>query len=89
MQDKYLEITFRKGKSIAAYLYLSRQNSTRCARTERIKEGLIVDFDERDNAIGIEITAPTKIKIKEINDVLQQFKIPLISEEELAPLKAA
>jgi uncharacterized protein YuzE len=89
MQDNYLEITFRKGKPVAAYLYLSRQTNAHSACTKRFKPGIIVDFDERNNAIGIEITAPNKIKIQEINEALQRYQIPLISEKELAPLKAA
>jgi uncharacterized protein YuzE len=89
MHDKYLEVTFRKGKPIAAYLYLSRQNNAQSARTKRFKAGIIVDFDEKDNAIGIEITAPNKIKNHEINEVFQLLHIPPFSEEELAPLKAA
>lgn len=89
MRDKYLEITFRKGKPVAAYLYLSRQNDVRSARTQSIRPGIIADFDEKDNAIGIEITAPEKVSIYQINEVLRQLHISPVSEEELAPLKAA
>jgi uncharacterized protein YuzE len=89
MHDKYLEVTFRKGKPVAAYLYLSRRNNAQSIRTKRFKAGIIVDFDESNNAIGVEITAPNKIQIHEINEVFQMLRIPPFSDEELAPLKAA
>ena len=34
MRDRYLEITFRKGKPLAAYLYLSRASGVQSLRTE-------------------------------------------------------
>jgi uncharacterized protein YuzE len=89
MHDKYLEVTFRKGKPVAAYLYLSGQNKARSVHTKRFKAGIIVDFDESNNAIGVEITAPNKTKISEINEVFEKLRIQPFSEEELAPLKAA
>lgn len=39
--------------------------------------------------IGLEITAPDQVTLDQINAVLESFKLPLISPEELAPLKAA
>ena len=89
MKDKYLEITYRKGKILAAYIYLSRDTGIKSERTEKMYEGIIIDFDKNNNAIGIEITAPSKITINEINEILEKFKISPISESELAPLLKA
>jgi uncharacterized protein YuzE len=89
MKDIYLEITFRKGKSLAAYIYLSRKTGTHVINSVKYKEGIIVDFDEANNAIGLEITAPHMTSFNEINEILDQLKIAPISEQELAPLKAA
>jgi uncharacterized protein YuzE len=89
MHDRYLEITFRKGKPLAAYIYLSRQTGEKAASTKKFTEGLVVDFDKSNNVIGIEITSPTAVGIAEINNVLSQLRLAPISELELAPLKAA
>jgi hypothetical protein len=89
MRDNYLEITYRKGKAVSAYLYLSRKPNAQSARTKKIKDGIIVDFDEMDNPIGIEITAPSLVSASEINSLLEQFHINSIPEEDLLPLKAA
>ncbi len=46
MKRRYLEVTFRKGKPFAAYLYLPRPTGTRAARTVDAGRGVQVDFDE-------------------------------------------
>lgn len=89
MKDRYLEVTFRKGKVLAAYLYLPRQAGTKSVRTELRGPGLLVDYGQGGEPIGLEITAPDRVTLDQINAVLEGFKLPLISQEELAPLKAA
>ena len=44
MREHYLEITYRKGKPLAAYLYLSSASGVRSVRTEPRDAGLLVDF---------------------------------------------
>jgi len=89
MKDRYLEITFRKGKIVAAYIYLSRDTETKAEYTRKIKEGIIIDFDKNNNTIGVEITAPKKVTTNEINAILKEYHISPISEQELAPLLKA
>ena len=89
MQDNYLEITYRKGKPLCAYLYLSRKPNEHSARTQKYKDGIIIDFDENNNPIGIEMTAPSLASASEINILLEKFHVNSIPEEDLLPLKAA
>lgn len=89
MRDKYLEITFRKGRAVAAYIYLARNTGCLSAYTKKVKEGIILDFSQTDEVIGIEITAPTKISITEINEILQQYRLSPLTEQELSPLLKA
>ena len=89
MRDRYLEITFRKGKPLAAYLYFPRKNRARSVRTENVGEGLLVDYGAGGQPIGLEITAPTLVTLDQINEVLRELKLPLLDPEELAPLQAA
>ncbi|MEQ8766417.1 MAG: DUF2283 domain-containing protein [Planctomycetota bacterium] len=58
MKHTYLEVTFRKGKALAAYYYLPRDSKDRSVRTEAVGSGLLVDYSEDDRPIGIEITSP-------------------------------
>jgi hypothetical protein len=44
MNHRYLEVTFRNGKVLAAYLYLPRNPGDVSVRTVRYGEGLLIDF---------------------------------------------
>jgi hypothetical protein len=89
MRGRYLEVTFRKGRAIAAYLYLPRRGAERAARVSKASPGLLVDCDANGKAIGIEITAPGKLSLASLNRVLTRLGQPRLEPEELAPLMAA
>ncbi|MBM4063598.1 MAG: DUF2283 domain-containing protein, partial [Planctomycetes bacterium] len=61
MKHSYLEVTFRRGRPLAAYYYLPRRDGDSSVRTERASGGLVVDFAADGRPIGIEITAPTQL----------------------------
>ena len=58
MKDRYLEVTFRNGQPLAAYLYLPRVRTEKSVRTENAGPGLLVDYDVDGRPLGIEITDP-------------------------------
>lgn len=89
MKTRYLEVTFRKGKPLAAYLYLPREPGTKSVRTEDFGSGLLVDYQADGRPIGLEITAPGKVTLDQINAVLERLNLPLLDPQEWTPLKAA
>lgn len=89
MRDRYLEVTFRKGKVLAAYLYLPRPAGARSVRTVTAAPGILIDFGAGDSVIGIEITSPGAITVDALNAVLAQIGQPGVSAAEVAPLRAA
>jgi hypothetical protein len=89
MKWPYLEVTFRHGRPLAAYLYLPRLSGDKSRRTEQAGAGLIVDYTESGKPIGAEITAPGHVSIAELNRVLARLDVPLLTDEDVAPLKAA
>lgn len=89
MKRTYLEVTFRKGRPFAAYLYLPRESGDISHHTSVAAPGLVVDYTDDGRAIGIEITAPSKISLGEINRVLRGLELPPLDRSELAPLEAA
>lgn len=89
MKERYLEVTFRKGKPLAAYLYLPREAGAKSVRTEPAEPGLLIDYAADGEPIGLEMTAPSRVTVGQINDVLRRLGLPLITQEELAPLQAA
>jgi uncharacterized protein YuzE len=89
MRDRYLEVTFRKGRPLAAYLYLPRPAGAQSVRTEDLGRGLLADYDATGRVIGLEITAPRQTTADEINRALQHLGQPPIDAVEVAPLRAA
>jgi hypothetical protein len=89
MKHRYLEVTFRCGKPLAAYLYLPRSGVVKVARTNDAGHSLRVDYDAAEHAIGVEITSPFAVDIEHINEVLASLgQAPLLAEE-WAPTGAA
>jgi len=88
MKQRYLEVTFRKGKPLAAYLYLPRSPGVRAARTSDAGNGVKIDFDTNDTPIGVEITAPSAITVDELISLLAKLGINEVDRVELAPLAA-
>ena len=89
MSVTYLEVTYRHGKLLAAYLYLPRRRGEKSHRSEQTAKGLVVDYGRNGNAIGIEITAPRRVRLATINRVLADLGIPALKKNDLAPLHAA
>ena len=89
MQERYLEITFRKGKPLAAYLYLPRQTGVKSARTVEASVGVLVDYAPSGEPIGLEITTPTRVTVDQVNAVLESLGLAAMAPEELSPLHAA
>jgi hypothetical protein len=89
MRHSYLEVTFRKGRPLAAYFYLPRRDGDRSVRTERVAGGLVVDFSADGRPIGIEITAPSRLVLGDLNKVLSNLGQGPVAREDLAPLAAA
>ncbi|HEX6813346.1 MAG TPA: DUF2283 domain-containing protein [Planctomycetota bacterium] len=89
MDGTYLEVTFRKGRPLAAYYYLPRRDGDRSARSEPADGGLVVDYASDGRPIGIEITAPTRLVLAELNQLLARLGHPQVKREDLAPLAIA
>jgi hypothetical protein len=89
MNQPYLEVTFRQGRAIAAYLYLQRASDDRSVRCRRVEPGLVIDFAASGRPIGIEITAPDKLSLAAVNGVLEELGLPPLAPTDLAPLLAA
>jgi uncharacterized protein YuzE len=89
MKSSYLEVTFRRGRPLAAYLYLPRASGDKSDHVEEAGSGLLVDYTADGKPIGIEITAPAQVGIAELNRVLDDLHAPAVTNEDIAPLRAA
>lgn len=89
MRNRYLEVTFRRGRMLAAYLYLPRQAGEKSARTVPMGHGLMVDYNTDGVPIGVEITAPEHITVAVVDELLRKLGFDATEPDELAPLRAA
>ena len=89
MRESYLEVTFRRGRALAAYYYLPRRPGQKSYRTREVVPGILVDFGRGGRPIGIEITAPERASVTTINRILRQLRQPPLRSRDLAPLHAA
>ena len=81
MKHRYLEVTFRKGKALAAYVSLPHAVGVRAASTVEGGHGMRVDLDEHGAPIGIEITAPASVSITQLNEVLVKYGVAPLETE--------
>lgn len=89
MKGPYLEVTFRRGRPMAAYLYLPRPTGARAVRTVEVRPHLLVDYAASGEPIGLELTAPAQTSAAEVNAALTAIGLDPLPAGELAPLEAA
>jgi hypothetical protein len=87
MKRTYLEVTFQKGKPLAAYLHLPRANDAKAARSEVREHGMVVDFMADGAPFGVEITAPALVELGALNDLLRDLHVHKVGPADLAPLR--
>ena len=86
MAQRYLEVTFRRGKPLAAYLYLPRLAGDSSARVEPHGPGFLVDRAEDGRPIGIEMPSPSLVTVEGLNRVLSDLHLEPVAPEEVAPV---
>lgn len=89
MSHPYLEVTFRHGRPLAAYLRLAPKGRAKAASTRPIAPGLVGDFAADGEPLGIEILAFDETTLARVNDVLAALGRPALDPKELGPLRAA
>jgi uncharacterized protein YuzE len=89
MRERYLEVTFRRGKPVAAYLYLAREASDRSTRVDAHETGVLIDRTDDGRAIGIEIPNPSVVTLESLNRVLDELSEVPLSSNDMAPLTTA
>jgi uncharacterized protein YuzE len=84
-----LQVTYRKGKPFAAYIYLTHAPGTKSARTEQIGPELLIDYAADGSPLGIEIVSPGHVSEDEIVTIFDRLGLDRPSAAELGPLRAA
>jgi hypothetical protein len=89
MKEAYLEVTYRHGVLLAAYLHLPASGRRKSVRTRRVEPGLVIDFAANAQPLGIEITAPAQLTLAALNRVLRDLGCAPVRRADIAPLRAA
>ena len=58
-----VQVTYRKGRPFAAYIYLQRKPGQKAARTEKVSSEVLIDYAADGTALGIEVVAPGHVTI--------------------------
>ena len=70
MTERSLQVTYRKGRTFAAYLHFSHPTGEKSARTVASPDGLlIVDYAASGRPLGFEITAPQAVPLDRLNQL--------------------
>jgi uncharacterized protein YuzE len=89
MKALSVEVTYRKGRPFAAYVYLDRKPGQKSARTEEAAPELLIDYAEDGTPIGIEVVSPGYVTVDDIMAVFDKLGLRRPDPEELAPVQAA
>ena len=90
MTERWLQVTYRKGRAFAAYLHLSHATGEKSAKTVASEDGLlIVDYSATGGPVGVEITAPQAVPLERLNQLLADLRETPLAEQDYRPLRAA
>jgi hypothetical protein len=83
-------VTYRKGRTFAAYLSLSHPTGEKSARTVASPDGLlVVDYAANGRPVGVEITAPQAVPLERLNQLLAELGEAPLAEQDYKPVRAA
>ena len=89
MTERGLQVTYRRGQVLAAYLTLSHLTGEKSARSSASPDGLlIVDYAASGRPLGVEITAPQAVRLDRLNDLLAELGEPRLAEHDYKPARA-
>jgi len=89
MTERSLQITYRKGRAFAAYLYLPHAAGEKSAKTQASLDGLlVVDYAADRRALGVEITSPDVVTLDRLNGVLAGLGQAPLAAQEFRPLNS-
>jgi hypothetical protein len=89
MTERSLQVTYRKGRSFAAYLHLSHPTGEKSARTVASPDGLLIVDYASGRPLGVEITAPQAVPLDRLNRLLAELGEPPLAEQDYRPARAA
>lgn len=88
LKHPFLEVTYRKGKPFAGYLYLSETPPHEPCRTEEVRPGVLVDIGSDGEALGIEFLSPGSVTPEDLRAIERHLHGVAVPTEDLDPIMA-
>lgn len=88
MKHPFLEITYRKGKPVVGYLYLSETRPAERCRTEEVRPGVLVDIAQDGEVLGIEFLSPGSVTAEDLQAIARRLRGIQVPTEDLEPVMA-
>ena len=82
-----VEIVFRKGKPVAAFLHLREGASGKSGRTIPIRPPMTAHYDDAGLPIGLEVPLPTTVPLPLLNEALRELGAPGLDEQDFLALR--
>jgi hypothetical protein len=89
MSHRYLEVTYRHGKVLAAYLDLPRRSGDVSARVEKHDSAFLIEWTGDGRPISIKMPSPSLVTLEGLNRVLADLNLDPVPLEEAAPVVTA
>lgn len=89
MMTPSIEVTYRRGRAVAAYVSFERGTPVKCHSTREAAPGFVVDYARNGQAIGLELVSPQSSTLAAVNRVLRAVGLPALRRSDFAPLRVA
>lgn len=83
-----VQITYRRGKPLAAYIYLAGRKGQKSVRTEEFRPNLLVDYSQEGSPLGIEVLS-LKLSSDDLYAVFDHLGLNRPDPTELQPILQA
>ena len=88
LKHPFLEVTYRRGKPVAGYLYLGEPSSGAPCETKHVRLDGLVDIDSNGEALGVEFLAPGFVTPEDIQAIVRCLHGVPVPTEDLSPIMA-
>ena len=89
LKHPFLEVSYRRGKPFAGYLYLSDPRPRVPCRTEEIRPGVLIDLGDDGEPLGIEFLSPGTVTLDDLRAIETHLRGARLQREDLSPILAS
>jgi len=80
-----VQVTYRHGKPLAAYIYLSSRKGQKSVRTEEFRPNVLIDYSKDGSPLGIEVLS-LKLSSDELYAVFDHLGLNRPDPKDLQPI---